>query len=296
MGMVLDKLDCIRLFCHVARLGSFTATANELNITQGAVSKKIAWLEKSLGFSLFNRNSRKIRLSGEGEEYLTFCKELVENMTITEQQLRNELNHVVGKLKISAPSAFATERLALPLQVFMAENPDVLVDVSVNDKQVDLFSDDIDVAIRASFLSDSGLRAKKLLTHKLSYFASPEYIKVNGLPQTPEELSDHSCVTYSLSSPSNIWYIDNKKITVPEVITSDSPEMIVRMALLGVGIAAMPKWMVQGHFDSGRLIEIFKDVDAYFLPMYAVYKDNGYLPHKVRAFIDFLANYFDKLE
>lgn len=288
----MDKFGCIKLFNQVARLGSFTATANELNMTQGAVSKKIAWLENSLGFTLFHRTSRKISLTNAGEQYLRHSRELIEKMTVTEQRIRNELSQVIGELKISAPSAFATQRLAIPIRDFLYLNPKVSINVSVNDKQVDLYNDDIDIAIRASYLKDSGLKAKKLLDHELCYFASPKYLEQNGRPVLPKEIIQHHCITYSLSNPSNVWHFNNEKYVIKEVISSDSPEMIVEMAVLGLGIAAMPKWMVQKHLDKNELTEIFENVEKVSLPMYAVYKNVEYLPFRIRSFIDFLANYF----
>lgn len=294
----MDKFECIKLFNQAARLGSFTATANELNMTQGAVSKKIAWLENSLGFTLFHRTSRKINLTNAGEQYLKHSRELIEKMTITEQRLKNELSQVLGELKVSAPSAFATQRLAIPIRDFLYLNPKVSINVSVNDKQVDLYNDDIDIAIRASYLKDSGLKAKKLLDHELCYFASPKYLEQNGTPILPKEIIQHLCITYSLSNPSNVWYFNKEKYAIREVISSDSPEMIVKMALLGLGIAAMPKWMVRKHINKNELTEIFESVEKHSLPMYAVYKNTDYLPFRIRAFIDFLANYFasDKLK
>lgn len=291
-GMCMDKFECIKLFIKVARLGSFTTTANELNMTQGAVSKKVAWLEKSLGFTLFHRTSRKISLTSAGEQYLKHSREIIEKMSTIEQGLKNELNQVVGELKISAPSAFATQRLAIPIRDFIYLNPEVSINVSVNDKQVNLYNDDIDIAIRASYLKDSGLKAKKLLDHELCYFASPGYLEKNGTPLHPKEISNHHCITYSLSNPSNVWYFNKEKYTVREIISSDSPEMIVKMAVLGLGIAAMPKWMVQMHMDENELTEIFEDLETHSLPMYAVYKNSDYLPFRIRTFIDFLANYF----
>jgi len=288
----MDKFECIKLFIKVARLGSFTTTANELNMTQGAVSKKVAWLEKSLGFTLFHRTSRKISLTSAGEQYLKHSREIIEKMSTIEQGLKNELNQVVGELKISAPSAFATQRLAIPIRDFIYLNPEVSINVSVNDKQVNLYNDDIDIAIRASYLKDSGLKAKKLLDHELCYFASPGYLEKNGTPLHPKEISNHHCITYSLSNPSNVWYFNKEKYTVREIISSDSPEMIVKMAVLGLGIAAMPKWMVQMHMDENELTEIFEDLETHSLPMYAVYKNSDYLPFRIRTFIDFLANYF----
>lgn len=293
MGMYVDKLDAIKLFICAARLKSFTAAANELNMTQGAVSKKIAWLESKLGFTLFHRNSRKISLTNSGEQYLAFCHELIESMTLTEQNLKGELSRVTGVLKLSAPSVFATQQLAVPIRKFLLDNPDLTVDISVNDKHIDLYKDDIDIAIRATFLKDSGLKARKLLEHELCHFASPEYLERNGCPVQPSDISSHMGITYSLSTPSNVWYLNGDKYPVRELIKSDSPEMIVEMAKLGCGIAAMPKWMVQESLDNNHLIELFKEQKKYSLPMYAVYKNTEYLPYRIRAFIDFLTCYFE---
>ena len=289
---MMDKLDCIKIFTHVARLGSFTAVANELNMTQGAVSKKIAWLESAIGFTLFHRTSRKIVLTDTGEHYLNYSIELLEKMSYTELKLKKELNEVVGELKISAPSAFATQRLVAPLAEFKQLHPKVSFNVSVNDKQVDLYKDDIDIAIRASFLKDSSLKAKKLLEHKLCYFASPDYLTKHGEPLSPNTLQAHNCITYALSNPADVWYFNDNKYVVNEVATSDCPELIVQLAIKGIGIAAMPRWMVESYFKSGELQEVFIEWNKYSLPMYAVYKNTDFLPFRIRAFIDFLGDYF----
>lgn len=289
----MDKLDCIKVFSQVARLGSFTAVANELNMTQGAVSKKIAWLETAIGFSLFHRTSRKISLTNSGEQYLNYSLELLDHMVYTEQKLKNELSQAIGELRISAPSAFATQRLVKPVSKFMELNPRVTFNISVNDRQVDLYKDDIDIAIRASFLSDSGLKAKKLMDHELCFFASPEYLDKHDEPIKPDELLEHNCITYTLSNPSNVWYLENHKYTVKDIIASDSPELIVQLAVAGVGIASMPKWMAEPYFKKGKLKEIFIDSNKSCLPMYAVYKNVDFLPYRIRAFIDFLSGYFE---
>lgn len=292
-GIIVDKLTCIEIFTHVARLGSFTAVANELNITQSAVSKKVAWLEKELGLSLLHRNPRKVTLTNVGEKYVQFSQSLIEHIKLTEENLRGELSQVTGSLRISAPSAFATQLLAKPISDFVELHPDVKINVSVTDRHIDLYNDDIDIAIRAAHLKDSGLKAKKLMDHELCYFASHEYIKEFGEPCHPDQLSEHHCITYSLMSPSNIWTINQTKYMVEEVLTSDNPEVIVQFSLLGKGIAAMPRWMVQSFFESNQLKEIFIESQRSRLPMYAVYKGDDYLPHRIRTFVDYLSNYFE---
>lgn len=288
----MDKLESIRLFHHAARQGSFTRVANDLNITQSSVSKKISWLESELGFRLFHRNPRQIILTHQGSEYLSFTKGFMDELEQTESRLKGELSEISGRISVSAPSAFATQKLAQPISHFMSLNPKVSFSVSVSDTMVNLLETDTDIAIRASVLKDSSLRARKLLHHEVSYFASPSYFESNSTPQTAEDLTDHHCITYSLSSPSNIWHVDNQKIRVNETLTTDNPELIVEMARRGIGIAAMPRWMVSEDFKQGSLIEVLVNAKKSCLPMYAVYKDEEHLPLRIRAFIDYLADYF----
>ncbi len=288
----MDKLESISLFCQVVRLGSFTAVANERNVTQGSVSKKIAWLESQLRLTLLHRTSRKVTLTEQGREYYEYAVTLLETMQHTESRLRNELSEVSGELSLSAPSAFATQKLAAPIAEFLALNPNLSITVSVNDKLIDLANSSIDIAIRAAYLRDSGLIAKKLCEHQVTYFASPNYLEKHQIPLSGKGLEGHQCITYSLMSPSNVWLLDKKKHQVEEVVSSDSPEMIVKMATLGVGIAAMPRWMVEKELASGELIELLPDVERLSLPMYALYKATDYQPYRIRAFVDFLSCYF----
>lgn len=293
----MDKLDSISLFCQVVRLGSFTAVANERNVTQGSVSKKIAWLESQLRLTLLHRTSRKVTLTEQGRKYYEYAVTLLETMSHTESQLRKELSQVSGVLSLSAPSAFATQKLAIPIAEFLANNPDLSITISVEDKLIDLANSSVDVAIRAANLKDSGLKAKKLCEHQVTYFASPSYIEKHTAPVSGDELKDHQCITYSLMSPSNVWLLDNKKHHVNEIVSSDSPEMIVKMAVLGVGIAAMPRWMIEKELANGELIELLTDANRLSLPMYALYKATDYQPYRIRAFVDFLSRYFqDKVE
>ncbi|WP_194867032.1 LysR family transcriptional regulator [Pseudoalteromonas sp. PPB1] len=288
----MDKLVCIRLFTEVAHKGSFTHAANALNMTQSSVSKKVAWLEQHLGFALFHRTSRAIALTSAGKAYLTYSQSLLDTMAEVEHQIRDEQAQVNGHIKLSAPSAFATQRLAEPLAEFMRRYPKVTLDISVSDQQVDLINEDVDIAIRASVLKDSGLKAKKLLDHSVCYFASPDYLKRQGMPHSPDELKAHQCLTYSLNKPSNVWLFDKTHYKLNEYIRSDSPEMIVRLALSGLGIAAMPDWMITQQLRDKTLVTLFDNWQGHTLPMYALYKNTEFTPVRFRALIDFLAEHF----
>lgn len=293
----MDKFECLSVFIRVAQLGTFTAAANELNTTQSAVSKKIAWLEKKVGFTLFHRHPRAISLTNSGQQYLNLALKITEEVGVTESQLRQEQVAVSGTLRLSVPSAFSLKLLAEPLNQFLNEHPDLKVDISVSDKFVNLLENDIDIAIRAAYLKDSGLKAKWLFDNELAYFASPRYLSANPQIEKAEDLIAHQCLTYSLMSPSNLWRFDDGqeviKVKVNEQVRSDSPEMIVKMATLGQGVAAMPKWMIDNEIRSGELQLLLQQYQPMKIPMYLVFKDSAYQPKRIRAFIDYLVAVFD---
>ncbi|MHA2827896.1 LysR family transcriptional regulator [Vibrio harveyi] len=294
----MDKFDCLKVFSRVAQLGSFTAAANELNTTQSAVSKKIAWLESEVGITLFHRHARAISLTSGGKQYLKLAQTVTEQMDSFESQLRQEQASVSGKLKLSVPSAFSVRLLSAPLNEFLNQHPELSVDVSVSDKFVDLVEGNVDIAIRAAYLKDSGLKARWLMDNELVYFASPNYLDKTKPIHTANDLSKHLCLTYSLSNPSNLWRFSDGnetiKVKVKEQVRSDSPEMLVQMAKLGQGIAAMPKWMVEQELNNGELIQVLTQYQSVKLPMYLVYKDSEYQPQRIRTFIDFLVQHFSQ--
>ena len=289
----MDKIECIRIFVETAQLNSFTATANKLDVTQSAVSKKIAWLESDLGMTLFQRNSRKISLTHAGKDYLTYCSRLLEEMSTIESRLKRETESVEGELKISAPSAFSSMLLSEPLQAFIEQHPGIRINLSIDERIVNLNEHNIDVAIRASQLKDSGLKARFLFNNKVHYFASPDYLEKQGIPLYPQDLSEHQCLTYSLMSPANEWRFTDKSdktntIKVNQIFTSDSPDMLLKMARQGLGIVALPDWMGKKFIETGELTQLLEDWSNDYLPMYAVYHASDYLPQRIRVFIDFI--------
>ena len=296
----MDKFDCLQLFIRVAHLGSFTAAASELNMTQSAVSKKIAWLENKVGFALFHRNSRKIQLTAQGIQYLQYSERFIDEMSHFESSLKEELKQVKGRLKLSVPSSLVTKLLLKPISNFMNLHPELTIDTSVNNQRIDLIENNIDIAIRASVLEDSGYKARFLFNHHPIYFASPSYLQSREIPTLANDLLSHDCLTYSLTTPSNTWRLRKSnqadtKVVVKEVFKSDSPELLLEMALLGHGITALPYWMVAEHLQDGNLIQVLSDYEPNTLPMYAVFKNDEYQPYRVRAFVDYLLDYFESL-
>ncbi len=295
----MDKIDCIKVFVATARLNSFTLAAEELDTTQSAVSKKVAWLENSLKLTLFQRNSRKIALTPVGRDYQQYCLRLLDEMSSFEAQLTREAQSVEGEIKISAPSAFSNQILTHALKVFMDQHPKIRINLSVNDGFVNLNDHTIDLAIRASQLSDSNLRAKLLFENHVRYYASSNYIERYGLPQQPADLVNHQCLTYSLMKPSDDWRFKDSagtetKVRVNEVFSTDNPETLLNMSKLGIGICALPSWMGKEWVQRGELREVLEPWSHQKLPMYLLYHPSDYLPVRLRTLIDFLSDYFEE--
>ena len=293
----MDKYDCQRLFIRVAQLGSFTAAAENLNLTQSAVSKRIAWLEHRIGFSLFHRNSRQVNLTSQGIEYLSYCDKLLDEMSYTESRLKEELNQVSGELSLSLPSAMATTLLAKPISQFMQLHPLLKINISVNDRLVDLIETNTDIAVRVSQLADSNYKARFLFNNRAILVASAEYLTHQAKITIPSDLAQQRCLSYSLSALSNTWQLtDNhqqvSKVNVNSAFSSDSAEMLLAMAKMGQGITALPSWMVEPALANQELQQVLPAYSAANLPMYAVYKASEYQPQRVRAFIDYLVAYF----
>ena len=294
----MDKLDCIRTFVRVVQMGSFTAVANSQNITQGSVSKKVAWLEQQLSISLLYRTSRQLSLTDAGEAYYQHALRLLEDHDSFEATLKGEQIKVKGRLALSMPTSLGLHLLSKPIADFMATHPDVDIDLSLNDQHIDLYRDNIDIAFRASFLKDSGLKAKRIMDNTMVYCASPDYLEREGTPKYASDLTEHQYLSYSLAHPSNVLQFTNQegkseRVTVSEAFRTDSPEMLLKMAILGQGVTYLPQWMVSTYEATGELVEVLTDYPRQTIPLYAVYKDSQSQPFRIRAFIDFIADTFD---
>lgn len=289
----MDKIDAIRCFVRVVQLGSFTAAADEMNITQGAISKKVTKLETDLTFTLLHRTSRQLALTELGQQYFTYCCRMLEEQDEVESSLRSQQQSIQGTIRLSVPSSLGPLLLAEPIAVFLKQYTEVSVDITVDDRLSDLVSDNIDIAIRANKLADSSLKARYLFDSNVAYCASQAYLDTNGVPYTPESLLGHNCLTYSLIQSTKSWAFDavdrsRQQFEVTGNFSSDNADMLLAMAKQGVGIVALPYWMVESEIKAGKLVEILKGNGQFSLPVYAIYKNSPYTPTRIRLLIDAL--------
>ncbi|WP_447469226.1 LysR family transcriptional regulator [Vibrio harveyi] len=288
----MDQLSAMRAFVRVVQTGSFSATGREMNTSQTTISKKVAALEKKIGVKLLARSSRDHALTPAGAKYYQTCVDILGELDEAEAEARSEVASPQGTIRISAPVAFGRILLAPIMSEFFQRYPDIKVDLQLSDQHTDLISDGVDVAIRAKQLEDSTLIARHLFDNPMLVLAAPNYLQQHGEPKTPEDLKQHNCLVYSRMKDINVWSFtkQNQKhaVAVNGNFQSDNGDVLLEVALTGMGIVILPIWMVEHHLKEGRLTQLMSDYTGQNLPFNAVYLQSRYTPLKVRCLIDYL--------
>jgi DNA-binding transcriptional LysR family regulator len=227
-----------------------------------------------------------------GSEYYDKCLTILAELDEADAAVRSETASPKGTLKIAAPVALARLVLAPLIKPFTEQYPEITIDLAASDAQVDLIAQGIDVAIRVKKLEDSSLVARHLFDNPMLVVASPDYLALSGIPQTPDDLKHHNCIVYSLFRSVNIWHFskdkENFSVPVKGNFRSSNGDTNLEVALTGLGIIQLPVWMLAEYLKSGRLTQILTDYNAGSIPLNAIYPQNRYVPLKVRCFVDFL--------
>ncbi|NNM40929.1 LysR family transcriptional regulator [Vibrio plantisponsor] len=292
--MMDNTFSTIPIFVAVVECGSFSLAAEKLGVTKSAISKRVTQLEDELGIRLLNRTTRKLSLTEAGKRYYDHVSQalaLAQQGMDAVTELQGEPK---GKLKITAPMSFGVLYIAPIIAEFLEQFPKVTIDLQLEDQMVDLIEGEFDLAIRIGNLPISNLVAKRLVNCKSVLCASPEYIKRNGSPQKPSDLIGHNCLVYSYFRGGSEWTFEQqhnefKVIPKGNFIVNNS-EAIRRALIEGLGVGQLPTFLVSKDILSGKLQPI---MTPYSLPehaIYAVFPERKHLPHKVRAFMEFVAD------
>ncbi len=288
----MDRILLLRTFITVAETGAFTGAAERLGLTPQLTSKYIRALEDLLGVQLFVRSTRSVRLTESGAACLDRCARLVEDFDELSALVRQEHHAPRGRLRISAPTTFGEEYLVPILPDFMQTYPDVVIDLNLSDRFVNLVEEGYDIAVRIGELEDSSLIARRIATSPTVICASPGYLKKNGYPEIPDDLSHHRCVVDSNYRDGDIWSFtqdgQSDKIKVSDVIKVNSANAVHTLLLSHIGVGLCPLYVVKESIGSGALVPLLEGYEIAKLNLFAVYLENRYLSAKIRTFVDFL--------
>lgn len=292
-----DRYNEMLVFARVATLGSFSAAARELELTPSAVSKLISRLEDRLAVRLFQRTTRSLSLTDEGATFLESCQGILQDIEQAEAEVAALQSKVTGTLNITAISAFARTQLCKLMPEFMSLYPDLRVELSLTERQVDLINERVDLAILISEgVLDQSLISRKLATNKRVICASPAYLDKFGVPQNPEDLLNHNCLTHSSIQHFNDWEFhagdDIKVLSIAGNFRTNSASALHEAVKAGIGIARLATFVTQPSLDSGELVPLLTEHTHDTSNILAVYPHRRHLSTRVRAFIDFLIDKF----
>jgi DNA-binding transcriptional LysR family regulator len=292
----MDRFQEMAVFAAVVDAGSFVGAADGLDISKAVVSRMVAELENRLGVRLLHRTTRKLSMTEEGQTFYTRCKALLADVEEAEAEVMTKTGQARGVLKLNVPVTFGNLNLAPLWGNFLAQNPEVTLDVTLSDRVVDLVEEGYDLAVRIGRLSSSSLVSRPLSNSRMVLCASPSYLKRQALPTHPSQLATHTIIAYSLLSTGDQWEFTGPKgmvkVKVIPRMKTNSGDTCLRAALDGHGIILQPSFIVNESLDSGKLIEILPSYRSVEFGIYAVYASRHNVSPKVRILVDFLMKAF----
>lgn len=289
----MDRLSSMKLFVRTVEVGSFSAVADEMSLTQSSVSKRIAALERELNVKLFNRNTRRLVLTDVGKAYYERCVHILAALADAEFNISRLQSDPVGSLRVNSPICFGRLYVVKHALAFIAEYPMVKIELTMSDNFIDLLEEGADLAIRLGRLKDSRLASTPMGKCPQAVVATPRYFEKHGKPEAPQDLVDHNCLHYTNWAMGNKWRFDGPHgtdyVRVSGNFSTNNCETLREVALSGIGVVILPRWLIGQDLRNGLLETA---LDKYALPaldLNAVYPSARYLPAKVRLFIKYLS-------
>lgn len=292
----MDTLDLMRTFVAVVDARSFTSAGRRLGRSKALISKHVGELEDRLGVRLMNRTTRSLQVTDVGRAYYDRARTLLADFDTLEDSVKSEAGQPRGVLRITAPQTLGEIELMEMLNAFRARYPKLELDVFLADRIVDLISEGFEVALRITTLSDSSLIARKMCDVRLVLCAAPSYLAEHGAPQCPEDLLRHTCIVDTNIRWRDQWRFGQSEggnvVRVPASLTVNSATAVHGAVRDGMGIGFIPEFAVARDLKAGRLVSLFDEVNPHKLGVYLVYPHRLHLSAKVRAFIDFTADWY----
>ena len=272
----MDQFAAIRTFVAVADAQSFSNAARALRIAKSAVSRQVSDLEADLGARLLHRTTRSLSLTEAGRAYFERATRILADLDDANRAVGELQAAPCGRLRISAPMSFGFLHLMPALSDFMARYPEVVVDLAMNDRFVDLVDEGFDVAVRIATLPDSSLIARQLAPARRVICASPNYLSTHGAPKAPLDLKTHVCLFNSNLPSAREWRFVSPDgaplpVTVNGPLSVDNGDALRVAALRGLGLANLPTFIVGADLQSGALATVLDSFLAQDLSISAVY-------------------------
>ncbi|HEY9549401.1 MAG TPA: LysR family transcriptional regulator [Kiloniellaceae bacterium] len=293
----MNNLEGLPVFVRAVREGSFSAAARVLGLTPSAVSKQIGRLEDQLAVRLFNRTTRRLSLTEEGAAFYERTSRILADLDDAAAAVSSLQSVARGRLRVTMPTAFGVIHLLPALPAFLARHPEVILDIDLNDRFVNMIEEGFDLALRIGDLQDSSLIGRRLAANRRVLAAAPAYLTGHAAPQHPRDLARHNCLIYTYRNQRYDWHLVDAEgaetiVTIGGNLETNNPMMLRAGALAGLGVVLLPLWIIGPDIKAGRLQRLLPDYHWPDSAIQAVYPPGRHLAARVRTFVDFLVEQF----
>jgi len=291
----VDFLDVLA-FVRVVETGAFARAAERMGMSKSIVSRRVARLEEQLGARLLTRSAQGAQPTDAGSVYFARAANILADLDAASEVVADTMTQVAGPIRLTAPISFGIDYLASALADFAAEHPRVDLDVSLEDKKVDLIAGGFDLAVRIGNLADSSLIARRITTIRAVLLASPAYLEQRGRPQHPRDLNGHDLLLYANVGSGEQWRfkVDGRweQIRGTPRLRADNGDILREAACAGLGICILPTFIASSAIQNGKLEVILEDYPIPDSGLHVVMPPGRATTARVRALIDFLAARF----
>jgi DNA-binding transcriptional LysR family regulator len=291
----MDRLTAMRVFAAVASHGSFSAAAEQLEMSRAMVTRYVGTLEQWLGARLLQRTTRSVTLTEAGEACLRRSQQMLALVDDVEQETSTQGAALRGQLRLTCSMSFAYAQLAAALCDFLQWHPQLKIDLNASDGALNLVEARIDLAIRISAEPDPALIGRVLAPCASVLVASPAYLAAQGTPKLPADLEAHRCLSF-VNFGKSTWTLRRDEeaceVRVRSQLSANEATALLQAALAGGGVALQPRYLANPHLASGRLQAVLPDWKPPDMSIYALYPSRKHLSPAVRALLDFLVQRF----
>jgi DNA-binding transcriptional LysR family regulator len=292
----MDRALEMQVFCTVVDKGSFVSAADTLGMSKAAISRYVSGLEDRLSVRLLHRTTRRLSLTDEGRQFHHQAREVLTMMDAAEESVSSSAPEPSGILRINAPVSFGVIHLAPVWAEFMQLYPKIELDISLNDRIVDLVEEGFDAAVRIARLENSSLVGRRLASTRMRLCAAPSYLDTHEPIRALADLTEHGVIAYTNFASGNEWQFKgpqgDESVLTRSILRCNNGDTCRSIALAGGGVSLQPSFMVAGDLRRGALVEILPEYQSVELGIYAVYPTRKHLAPKVRMLINFLADRF----
>jgi DNA-binding transcriptional LysR family regulator len=293
----MDRFLAVNTFAKVVELGSFARAAERLGLSTSAVSRQVSELEAHLDARLLNRTTRRLSLTEAGQSFYEHSVQLLADLADAEASVRVAAAEPKGTLRLTCGVSFGTRYLAPALAEFSALHPQLLLDLDLSDRVVDLVEEGFDLAIRIGDRGSQGMVSKRLGWTQIVCCASPAYLARRSEPvRTPADLLQHECLSYTNVGLPNTWHFEGRDngdppvtVRIPPRHRANNGQVLASLAVQGLGVVYEPDFIVAHEIRTGQLLPLLPGYRPPRSPIAAVYPSRRHLSGKVRSVVDFLA-------